>query len=123
MLSVNLQDVEPFLAKTLTAGQTQLVNNWILVLAEILNTRYGEKITPENNTVFTFFIGQAIKRMLENPQQTVISQSMENASVTYAAHSTKGDLFLPAELSQMDALTGKRSTKLVRAISPKILNH
>lgn len=123
MLSLNLQDVQPLLGRNLTVEEAQLVNSWVLVLSEFLNVRYGDRITPVNTTVFTFFVAQAVKRMMENPQQTVISQSTESSSVTYAAHSTRGDLFLPAEVSQMDLLTGKQKSSILRATSLKILDY
>lgn len=121
-LNVNLQDVSPFLTKTLTASETPLAESWVRVLSIYLNARYGERITVANQEVFCFYIAEAITRKLRNPNPQILSQSVEGASVTYAANSTRGDLFLPAELRDMDGLVGKHRIGSIRFTAPTVLD-
>lgn len=118
-MSLNLvaSDLQPFLTPNpLPSRKATLVQAWCPVLAALLNARYGDRITEDNQPVFVSTAADAIQRRLDKPNSMVVSQSVNGAAVTYSA--SLRSWFYDAELAQLDALVGVSGARSVRMSAP-----
>ena len=110
MLRLVLDDVRPFLRRPLTTTEEAFSGSLLDAMSVLLDSRYGGRITQDNSAFALFNIGQALTRVLSNQNPNVIKEGVEGTYAEYASHTTKGDLFLPAELTAMDAVYGGKSS-------------
>lgn len=111
MLSPVLDDVRPFLRRPLSPTEDALAGSLLEAMTVLLNTRYPDRITPENQAYALFIMGQSLSRIVTTVNPNVIKEGVEGGNyVEYAAHTTKGELFTPTELAGMDSIYGGKSS-------------
>lgn len=105
-MALNVSLDELLLRKNLTDSEEQYAQMLLDAVHAWFSMTYGDRITENNQAFFIPYISEAILRKLQRTNTTILSQSMEGAQVQYAAHSTKGGIFLPQEVAEMDAALG-----------------
>ena len=112
-MELSLESLESFLTPNPLPSKSEvLVRAWCPVLAALLSARYGDRITDELEPVFVSVAADAVQRRLDKPNRMVSTQSVNGASVGYAA--SLWAWFRDSELAQLDALVGIGGTRSVR---------
>jgi hypothetical protein len=122
MLDLTLAKVQPLLAKPPTAAQAPRVSGWLAGLKVLLDTKYGEFITPAVEPLFLMHVADAIQRRLDKTKQMVDSESAGLASIRWNAASSLMGWFLPDEIADMDSVTGGSGTRSYRTAAPDAIS-
>lgn len=125
MLTLTLAKVQPLLAKPPSGAQTPRVEGWLAGISVLLNTRYPSAFptTPEEASVnleplFLVYVADAVQRRLDKARQMLDSEGAGPFSARWSAASSLGAWFLPAELEEMDSITGGGGTRTYRTAAP-----
>lgn len=126
MLTLTLAKVQPLLAKPPSAAQAPRVEGWLAGLSVLLNNRYRaafsapSKEAPELDLepLFLIYVADAVQRRLDKLRQMLDSEGAGPFSARWNPASSLGAWFLPAELEEMDAVTGGGGTRTYRTPAP-----
>lgn len=116
-MELTLTKVEPFLPE-LTQAQTTRAEAWLTAIEVLLNTRYGARITTENEPLFLNYAGDAVLRRFQRDNKTIAQQNVGPAGVRYTEKSALGAWFWPEEISSMDSTAGRGGVQTVRMSAP-----
>jgi hypothetical protein len=118
-LTTTLADVQPFIVPPLKSSQESTAEAWLPVLDLLLNARYGDRITDDNEAAFFSAEADAIRNRLDRPGN-VLQQSVGPASVRYTDRAGMLTWFSSDALDQLDQLCGIGGTTTVRMPAPDV---
>lgn len=120
-LSLN-QDVAPLLPRPLTETEAPQAQAWLNAMTVYLNSRYGNKINPDNSPAFAYYVAESITRRLAKPNSQATSETLADMSVSWSANSARGGFFLASEISEMDQITQRYTYGVIRHVSNPYLD-
>lgn len=104
MLHLTLPALLPFTGPLKLAQQAS-VAAWLPVLDQILNARYGDRITEHTEPAFVSAAADAVMTRLARPG-LIAQQSIGPATVRYNERAALLRWFQPEQLDELDAITG-----------------
>ncbi|AZS48390.1 hypothetical protein [Microbacterium oxydans] len=111
MLHLTLPALLPFTG-TLSPAQQARVAAWLPVLDQILNARYGDRITEHTEPAFISAAADAVMTRLARPG-LIAQQTIGPAAVRYHDRAALLRWFLPEQLDELDAMTGSGNIRTV----------
>ena len=119
--SLPLSDVEPLLARPLTATERPRSEAFVAAMMALLVGRYGDSLTARWEAVqplVVAYVAASIDRRLAKANQAAESETSGPFSVRWSSASSSGAWFLPAELADLDRLFGKGGSRTYRTQAP-----
>lgn len=92
-------------------------------LQVLLRNKYGEDLTEAVEPLFLVYVADALQRRLDKLKQMVDSEGAGPFNVRWNAASSLGAWFFPAELAEMDAVTGGNGTRSYRTAAPDAIRY
>lgn len=126
MLTLTLAKVQPLLVKPPSGSQAPRVEGWLAGISVLLNKRYPSAF-PEPveglpaqslEPLFLVYVADAVQRRLDKVRQMIDSEAAGPYATRWNAASSLGGWFLPAELEEMDEVTGGGGTRTYRTPAP-----
>lgn len=119
--SLVLADIEPLLARPLSAAERPRAEAFIAAMMALLVGRYGDSLTARWEALaplVTAYVAAAIDRRFAKANQAAESETSGPFSVRWASSSSTGSWFLAAELADLDGLFGKGGSRTYRTQAP-----
>ena len=114
--SLPLSDVEPLLARPLTAAERPRAEAFVAAMMALLSGRYGDALASRWGSVeplVVAYVAAAIDRRFAKVNTLAESETSGPFSVRWSSASTTGAWFLDAELGDLDRLFGKDRKSVV----------
>lgn len=119
--SLPLSDVEPLLARPLTAAERPRAEAFVAAMMALLSGRYGDALASRWESVeplVVAYVAAAIDRRFAKVNTLAESETSGPFSVRWSSASTTGAWFLDAELGDLDRLFGKGGSRTYRTPAP-----
>lgn len=119
--SLPLSDVEPLLARPLTAAERPRAEAFVAAMMALLSGRYGDALASRWESVeplVVAYVAAAIDRRFAKVNTLAESETSGPFSVRWSSASTTGAWFLDAELGDLDRLFGKGGSRTYRTQAP-----
>lgn len=119
--SLPLSDVEPLLARPLTATERPRAEAFVAAMMALLTGRYGAALASRWDAVeplVVAYVAAAIDRRFAKVNTLAESETSGPFSVRWSSSSTTGAWFLDAELADLDRLFGKGGSRTYRTPAP-----
>lgn len=119
--SLPLSDVEPLLARPLTATERPRAEAFVAAMMALLAGRYGDALASRWEGVrplVVAYVAAAIDRRFAKVNTLAESETSGPFSVRWSSASTTGAWFLDAELGDLDRLFGKGGSRTYRTPAP-----
>lgn len=124
-MQVSLEDVRPYLGRSLTAAETTRAEAMVAAMAALLTARYGgrvaayqERTQQDLMPLVHSYIAASVERKLAKKNQLADSENAGPFSVRWNTASSRGGWFLPEELAELDGLLGMGGTRTYRTPAP-----
>lgn len=119
--SLPLSDVEPLLARPLTATERPRAEAFVAAMLALLSGRYGDALASRWESVqplVVAYVAAAIDRRFAKVNTLAESETNGPFSVRWSSASTTGAWFLDAELADLDRLFGRGGSRTYRTPAP-----
>ncbi len=119
--SLPLSDVEPLLARPLTATERPRAEAFLAAMLALLAGRYGDALASRWEAVkplVVAYVAASIDRRFAKVNTLAESETSGPFSVRWSSASTTGAWFLDAELADLDRLFGKGGSRTYRTQAP-----
>lgn len=124
-MQVSLEDVQPYLGKSLSPAETTRAEAMVAAMAALLTARYGNRVGAYQTRtgsdlmpLIDSYIAASIERRLAKKNQLADSENAGPFSVKWNSASSRGGWFLPDELAELDGLLGMGGTRTYRTPAP-----
>lgn len=118
---ISLDDVRPLLPQPVPPEGEALVEAYVAAMGALLALRYPSATADQWESarpLVLVYVAAVVARRLAKTNELATSEQSGPFSVRWSDSSTKGGLFLPRELADLDAVFGKGGTRSYRTPAP-----